>query len=285
MYNFLDKVKESPAFFRQIAVNEQLITEYNCPINTHKAGIWADQNYFVYVTEGKKIWHIPGKSFELTEGKCIFVKKGAHLVEQFFDTRFCVVIFFVSDRFITDTIRIHDSEELSIPNNQDYSTITPIDTDDSLHAFFNSIVPYFLQNRDTNKALLELKFKELILNVIGNSKNHLTKSYFYSLLSDASSESMRKIMEENFLYNLKLEEFAKLCCRSLSAFKRDFVLHFNTTPGRWILDRRLKHAQILRNTTEKSISEIAFESGFENISHFSKAFKDCFGISPSKYRT
>ncbi len=284
MFNFFDKIKSNPDFYRQLAIDDQLMAEFNCPLETQKEAMWTDQGYFVYVLEGKKVWHIPGKSFELTEGRCIFVKKGAHIVEQFFDSRFCVVVFFVSDRFISETIRTHVKGTLTNGQSNDSLSIAAVDTDDSLHAFFNSIVPYFLSNKEANKSLLELKFKELILNVIGNPKNRSITEYFQSLMTDSFPESIRKILEENFHYNLRLEDYARMCGRSLSAFKRDFEEHFKSSPGRWLTNRRLQHAHILIQTSQKSISEIAYESGFENASHFNRAFKEKFGHSPGKSR-
>jgi len=283
MYSIFEKIKSAPAFFRQLSIDDQLVTQYDCPLPDKKTEILSTQNYFVYVIEGKKIWHVPGKSFELTEGKCIFVKKGAHIVEQFFETRFCNVFFFLSDEFIIETL----SAQSSLKGDQQISSscsVCAIDTDDVLQTFFSSVIPYFLNHHDANKELLEIKFKELVLNVISNPKNREVTKYFCSLLTDSHGERTRKIMEENFMYNLQLDEFARLCRRSLSAFKRDFRHYFNTTPGRWLLDRRLQHAQILVNTTDKSVSEIAYESGFENASHFSRAFRQKFGISPVRQR-
>jgi AraC-like DNA-binding protein len=135
-----------------------------------------------------------------------------------------------------------------------------------------------------NKSLLELKFRELILNVVNNPNNREITSYFHSLRAGNQSESMRKVLEENFHYNLRIEDYARICGRSLSAFKRDFESHFKTTPGKWLLARRLQHAKILIHTSGKSISEIAFESGFENSSHFSRAFKQHFGFAPTEAR-
>lgn len=282
MFNFLDKIRETPAFYRQLAVDRQLVTEFNCPLETKKETMWTDQGYFVYVLEGTKIWHIPGKTVELKQGQCLFVKKGAHIIEQVFDTKFCLVVFFVSDQFIADTIRDHvkpsDVQQKNIP------AITYVDTDNSLHAFFNSIVAYFLDNQNVNKNLLELKFRELILNVANNRHNQELTSYFHSLIANNPIETMRKILEENFQYNLHIEDYARMCGRSLSAFKRDFETAFKTTPGRWLLERRLQHAQILIRTSQQPISEIAFDSGFENTSHFSRAFKQYFGYPPTSVR-
>ncbi len=88
-------------------------------------------------------------------------------------------------------------------------------------------------------------------------------------------------MEDNFTFNLKLEEFARLSNRSLSAFKRDFQKVFNNTPGKWLMEKRLNHAMHLLTNQKKTVSEASFEAGFENQSHFSRAFRNHFGFAPA----
>jgi AraC family transcriptional regulator, exoenzyme S synthesis regulatory protein ExsA len=92
------------------------------------------------------------------------------------------------------------------------------------------------------------------------------------------------VMEDNFCYNLKMEEYARLNARSLSAFKRDFQAHYKTTPGKWLTEKRLDHASHLLTNLGKTVAEAAFESGFENASHFSRAFRQRFGTSPVTIR-
>jgi len=96
--------------------------------------------------------------------------------------------------------------------------------------------------------------------------------------------SIQQVMEDNFLYNLTLEDFAKISLRSLATFKREFKSVFNTTPGKWLLHKRLENANMLLNYTSKSVNEIAFESGFENNTHFSRVFKEKYGKSPLHFR-
>ena len=91
-------------------------------------------------------------------------------------------------------------------------------------------------------------------------------------------------MEDNFCFNLKLEEFARLSTRSLSAFKRDFLRIYSSSAGKWLMERRLNHARHLLTNLGKTVAEAAFESGFENSSHFSRAFRQRFGISPVSIR-
>ena len=93
-----------------------------------------------------------------------------------------------------------------------------------------------------------------------------------------------QIMTENYLYNLKVEEFAKLCGKSLSAFKRDFKDTFETTPSRWIKSKRLEHARKLLIESDLNINQVCYDSGFINASHFIKSFKEKYNLPPHQYR-
>jgi transcriptional regulator GlxA family with amidase domain len=50
------------------------------------------------------------------------------------------------------------------------------------------------------------------------------------------------------------------------------------------MQKRLMHARQLLRTTDKAVSDIAIECGFENNSHFSRLFKENYSISPLQYR-
>ena len=138
---------------------------------------------------------------------------------------------------------------------------------------------YFKDTTVPDKALLELKFRELILSIAGNRHNVEALAYFCSLMNEPQSVSLERVMSENYCFNLKLEEYAALCHRSLSAFKRDFQKQFHSTPGKWLLEKRLQRTLFLLRHGGKTVTEAAFESGFENLSHFSRCFKARFGMA------
>jgi len=91
-------------------------------------------------------------------------------------------------------------------------------------------------------------------------------------------------MEANFYYNLALEEFAKLSHRSLSTFKRDFQKYYHQSPGKWLLQKRLDYSAVLLKNPALNVSQVAFDCEFEDLSHFSRAFKEKFGVPPANYR-
>ena len=79
-----------------------------------------------------------------------------------------------------------------------------------------------------------------------------------------------------------IEKLGYLTGRSLTTFKRDFKRAFNTTPQKWLTQKRLElaHYQIAERKVKPI--EACYETGFENLSHFSFAFKKQFGYAPTE---
>ena len=279
MYNLHSKIVGDPGLLRRLSCGESLITIFNCPLKNKFQDTWSHHNYIVYVIEGRKIWHTSNGSFDLQQSNCVFVRKGATIVEQFTDAPFCLILFFIPDDFIVEVLK---SKTNPIQNTErHHEPVIPIRNSSSGEAFFHSMMPYFEPGRKPDPSLLQLKFRELILSIADNPDNKELLSYFSSLLQEPQSVSLQRIMDENFCFNLKLEDYAKLSCRSVSAFKRDFLKIYNISPGKWLLEKRLDHALHLLTNLGKTVTDAAFESGFESPSHFSRCFRDRFGVSPT----
>jgi AraC family transcriptional regulator, exoenzyme S synthesis regulatory protein ExsA len=284
MVNFQERLLSYPQYCRQFICKDSLITIFNCPpearlMKNKFSDLWSEENYIFYVLEGKKIWHTAHGSYEIGEGDCVLVRKGGCILEQFFDIGFCLVLFFVPDEFIYETLKTRSAPITKI--HEKYKPVIRLQATDTLKSFFVSMYAYFAGTNTPDKSLLELKFKELILNIVDNPGNVEALSYFSSLMNEPQAVSLERTMNDNFCFNLGLEQYAALCNRSLSAFKRDFQKHFNCTPGKWLLENRLQHALLLLRHQGKTVAEAAFESGFQNISHFSRSFKERFGSSPT----
>jgi AraC-like DNA-binding protein len=287
MVNFFERVLHYPEYYRQFTCGESLITAFNCPMEarlmkTKYSALYNKYNALFYVIEGRKVWHTARDSYEIKTDSCVFVRKGGLILEQFWDIGFCVLFFFIPDEFICETLQSRTKPLAGYE--QQFEPFMPIESSDMLKGFFHSMSSYFNETRDPDPALLELKFRELVLNIADNPANRELLSYFCSLLHEPHTVLLERVMEDNFCYNLKLEAYAELSNRSLSAFKRDFEKQFGTTPGKWLLERRLHYALDLLRNRSKNVGEAAFESGFESPSHFSRAFKIRFGKAPAEVK-
>jgi len=156
--------------------------------------------------------------------------------------------------------------------------IIPMPADPFLVGYFNSLLPYFSHKVQPSEAMSELKTKEaveLLLRINPDLK------YFLFDFSEPYKIDLEAFMNKNYMYNVPAEQFAKLTGRSLASFKRDFEKIFNTSPGQWLQKKRLAEAYYLITRKGRKVSEVYLDVGFENLSHFSYAFKKAYGVAPS----
>jgi AraC family transcriptional regulator, exoenzyme S synthesis regulatory protein ExsA len=283
LMNMYDEIRAN-LHFNKFVVGELLFVEYKCPIEQEEAGVWTPMDYFVHVLSGTKTWRTTDGIWTLEKGQTLFVKKGAAVLYQDFKDDFCVLVFFVSDDFIRDVVR-EVSGQLSVRHEGGalHKGAIIVNGDVTLAAYFQSMLTYFTGTAKPAETLLTLKLKELIVSILLARNNPELSAYFQSLLKSAAPP-LSQLMEANFCYNLALEEFARLSHRSLSTFKRDFRKYFNQSPGKWLLQKRLEYSAVLLKNPALNVSQVALDCGFEDLSHFSRAFKDKFGTSPASFR-
>ncbi len=284
MLKLLDFVYQN-CLFHQFKVNDLLFVEYKCVADESRLKVWAHHNYFLYVISGKKVWQTKKRKYEVRKGQAIFVKKGANIVHQFFDRDFCSLIIFVPDQFIRDVISRNRLQANSnrLLQTEMSDTVLPLDMNQVLLSYFHSLFSFFQSEEPPPKNLLEIKFTELLLDIFSSGHNREICAYLMSLFQ-AHTVPLQKIMEDNFQFNMKLEEYAHLCGRSLTTFKRDFSKHYKVPPGKWLANKRMEYAKYLLETTDQNVNELAFECGFENPSHFVRVFREKYGMPPLQFK-
>jgi AraC-like DNA-binding protein len=151
-------------------------------------------------------------------------------------------------------------------------------SDPFLIGYFNSLLPYFTQNVTPSESMSELKTKEVVelLLRIDPSLKYLLFDF-----SEPHKIDLEAYMNKNYMYNVPAVQFAKLTGRSLAGFKRDFEKIFQTSPGHWLQKKRLDEAFFLIKEKGRKPSDVYLDVGFENLSHFSRSFKQAFGVAPS----
>lgn len=113
----------------------------------------------------------------------------------------------------------------------------------------------------------------------------------YSLDGMTNSGHIATIVQQSLLYinehfqeDLHPEEVAKAVNCGYSLFRKIFLEHTGISPYQHILRMRIHRSKELLAYTDKSLSEIAYDVGFNNSLYFSSAFKRMEKISPKQYR-
>jgi AraC family transcriptional regulator, exoenzyme S synthesis regulatory protein ExsA len=281
MINMQEFIEKSP-FAKKISVDDLLFAEFTCPRDIDKSNVWWHNNFFAHVLIGETVLKTPRGEYVLKSGDSAFAKKGSIITYNNLHEDFCQLMVFVPDNFIK-TVAQKYQVSLPEPGFDHADTVIPLSSDEVLVTYFQSLLTHFLQTTPPASSLLKLKFEELLLNILSNNSQKQLNVYFSGLCRTAKP-SLREIMELNFFSNLSMNEFARLCGRSLSAFKREFAEIYHATPGKWLVEKRLEYSYYLLETTDQSVDDICVDSGFENCTHFIRVFKKKYGMSPAKVR-
>lgn len=283
MNNTYDYSVSHPEYFKQLAVKDLLFLHYICPQIEKYLYLYTHFNQISFTLGGNKIFHHGPNSWEMTENTSIFARKTAYK-QEIGTEGWEILSFYFPDSYLQNFFK-ENRTYLPLKNLPDppRDMFIRINIDEITRAFFYSIVPYFSLEVPPSDSLLELKFKELLFNILSNPSNASLLSYVNSM-SDQHKPPLHEIMEANFNFNLSLNDFARLSQRSLATFKRDFIEEYHVSPGKWLAQKRLDYAKLLLNTSKKNVNEIAYDSGFESVTHFSRVFKEKFKSSPLQCR-
>ena len=106
---------------------------------------------------------------------------------------------------------------------------------------------------------------------------------------EAGSDSRRILkvknyISQNYMDEIRLSTMAGIAGMSPSAFSRFFKLHTGRNLSEYIIDLRLGFASRMLVDTSKSIAEISYACGFNNLSNFNRIFKKKKNCSPSEFR-
>lgn len=103
-------------------------------------------------------------------------------------------------------------------------------------------------------------------------------------LSEVRIKRVMDFVEARLSETIRLEEMAATASLSPYHFTRSFKKAMGVPPSRFVMERRLRHAQMLLQTSAMTLAAIAHECGFASQSHFTSAFKAAIGITPAIFR-
>lgn len=103
-------------------------------------------------------------------------------------------------------------------------------------------------------------------------------------LSPAAVRRVQLFVEANLGRPLPLKELAGRSGLSAFHFARAFKQTMGVTPHAYVLQRRVERARELLRTTDRSLGEVALETGFGSQSHFTTVFRRITGLTPAVVR-
>jgi AraC-like DNA-binding protein len=152
----------------------------------------------------------------------------------------------------------------------------------------NKIIPIIIRMLKMNaEDRLFALFR--IFNVLSkmNELTLLSSPGFKGIYHSVSNDNMKKALDiimKDFQTQISIRDMVKITNMSSSAFYKTFKRTYRTSFKDYLQNTRIGYACKLFIDEQLSISEIAYQSGFANISNFNRQFKKIKGITPTEYR-
>ncbi|WP_338867836.1 AraC family transcriptional regulator [Spirosoma sp. SC4-14] len=236
------------------------------------------EHFFLYLINGTIDYYDGSNHHLLQAGQCSLVRKN-HLVKYTkhkANNQFEKVVVVFDESFLKAYQAKHPVLLTNYCANDAYYIIQP---NELIPNFLRSLEPYYTGEGRINPTFADLKREELLLILLQSNPDLATILFDFS---DPQKIDLEAYMNRNFRFNVSVERFAYLTGRSLSAFKRDFERIFHDTPSRWLVRKRLEEAYFLIGNKAEKPTDIYLDLGFEDLSHFSFAFRKQFGLSPTQ---
>ncbi|TDX01443.1 helix-turn-helix domain-containing protein [Dinghuibacter silviterrae] len=236
------------------------------------------EHFFIYMVKGTLNGYVGNKEYSLVAHESYLVRKNQlgryNKPAQGEEPEKVILVF--DEPFLK---KFQERHEVTVEKRMTSEAAVWLRADERIPEFIHSLQPYYTGSGKIDSSFSEVKREELLLLLLQ------TQPELAGILFDfgvPEKINLEEFMNRHYTFNISLQQFAFLTGRSLSAFKRDFKAIFHNTPNRWLVQRRLQEAYLLIHKLRKKPAEIYIDLGFEDLSHFSFAFKKQFGLTPTE---
>ena len=246
---------------------------------------WHDELEIIYVKSGCLTVSISGESYIGNAGDVFVVSPGnLHLmgaqtgIVDYFTFLFPLkYISFRTDDMLND--------KLIEPLNSGQLMISPRVKGTAKELCEQLIAIYVAKNNESeSKITAQIKTKIILLQFI----LEMWKQGFVIENDTSGRNTVEKEMvsyvQQNFTGKISLKEFGEQFHLSEKYISRYFKEHFHIALSQYVTYLRLEHAKQLLQDTDIPITEVAMQSGYQNVSYFIRSFKKTYGVSPLKYK-
>ena len=246
---------------------------------------WHDEFEIIYVRSGFLTVSISGESYIGKTGDAFVVSPGnLHLMGAQTGTvdyyTFLFPLKYIS--FRTDDML---DEKLLEPLNSGHLMICPR-VKDTAKELCEQLIEIYEAKKDESESKIttQVRTKIILLQFI----LEMWKKGFVIENDTSGRNTVEKEMvsyiQQNFTGKISLREFGEQFHLSEKYISRYFKEHFHITLSQYVTYLRLEHAKQLLQDTDIPVTDVAMQSGYQNVSYFIRCFQMAYAVSPLKYR-
>ena len=247
---------------------------------------WHTEFELVYVETGTVYFGISDKQFALSEGQGVFIN--SKILHRYFSQEKAIV-----PNFVLMPVFLAAQDSLIY---QKY--VLPIMASPMDYQIFSQDIPWqaevlslmremmAAQEKASDVELVNSYLIQKIWHILYQNTDieHMGKKENYSASSQARLQLMMQYIHQKSAYNISLSDIADQAKVSKSTALNLFQRYLGISPVTYLINYRLQEAAKLLTATEKKVTAISKDTGFDSVDYFCKAFKKYYKLTPTEYR-
>lgn len=278
--------------------NRTVYTLQSAELNVYETHLLARQvelsfNYTVLASmlRGKKVMHLRDRSFDFFPGESVVLPPGELMRIDFPEATTdnptqCLALTLDHDKingvvdYLNETApRADEHEQWRFTDYNFHFT-----NDIAVSQIIGRMIFLFTENHPSKDLFADFMLKELIVRLMQTEARHLLLDQNGAPKSDSRLAFVIQFIREHLREPLNIDLLSKKACMSQTHFFRCFKNELGISPVDFINAERIKFAQTLLRNPTRSITDVCYASGFNNVTYFNKLFKRLTGRTPSEYR-
>ena len=249
-----------------------------------------DSYELAIVQKGNAVHVVNGQSFKITTGRVFLILPGhRHYYKNIEHLTLLNILFNpnILEFYRKDLLKISGFQILFNTHKDNSKTMHlqgSVEIDDDIFSeimlIFNKILDEQAKHEPGANTSILTSFIQLVLLICRHC--HPCNRKFYNHAHQISK--VINYIENNYSQKLTLKLLSEVSGLSGSSFRRSFYNVVGLSPINYLLKLRLKKAALLLDSSDLSITEIAYRTGFSDSNYFIRQFKKFSGTSPLKYR-
>lgn len=227
----------------------------------------------VYCLEGKINIKVDGLEYTLNNDDVIVINSMKNY--EIYDVRQAIYVILTIDYYELKKL-INDTNKIFVCN----SIIEDNETYANLKNIIKKILNCHFDDSEYRNIYYLRYSSDLVIYLLNNFAN--TATSFSD--DDKRMNEITDYIEGNYKYSIKLEDVANSLYLSPQYFAKYFKEKTGTTFLKYLNNVRLNHALNDLNNSQNTITKVALDNGFPNITSFTKVFYEKYNINPTKYR-
>lgn len=240
---------------------------------------------------GKKVMHLRDNSFDFFPGESVVLPSGELMRIDFPEARTdnptqCLALTLSNDK-INQVVNYLNETQPKCDDKQEWKFTDynfHFTNDIAVNQIIGRMIFLFTENHPSKDLFADFMLKELIVRLMQTEARYLLFKEMDCMQTNSRLAFVIKFIKEQLHTPMTIDSLSKKACMSQTHFFRSFKNELGISPVDFINNERIAAAKNFLENTTKSIAEICYACGFNNISYFNKVFKKATNLTPSEYR-